>query len=710
MADRLTNRKLDMYKIINILIYRLNKKEKGGFFMFKSIKSKLITSFLISISICIIAMSLIISQVVGNTIENDFLTSTENEMNKIEEIVNVFFSEMKYNANMLSESDAVKRADDSITSYVNANDPSGETVLTQEANGGVEAEIYNTYGNFVEAHPNVGDVCFGITGGSYVQYAEGAVKNEYDPRARDWYKIAMENPDEVTLTDAYYWAAADDVNVGIVKTIKDVNEQIVGAQSIEVPLSGLTNMISDLKVGENGYVILIEGTGNILSHPAQPELNFENISDTYLNNLADKAEGSVEFNEGGEDYITNIHTSEDNRWKYISVVPKSELVQKTRVVNLFILGLGLIILIISVVVSILISNGISRPIQSIRDLMAQVEVGKFNVKSDIKGKDEVAQLSNSFNNMTENIKSLIQSSQNISVDITDSTDILNDMSDQVSYSAEEITQAISALASDTYEQARQTDGIVESIEQITSEIEVVSNTIGEKTDAAKDLATTGIETVSHLEDVTNKTVESSLQVSNAVDILNEKSANIEDIINMIKHISEETSLLALNASIEAARAGEFGQGFAVVASEIGKLAEESKKSTADIESIILEIQEEIEKAVVAMAESNGLIEENERIVDHSQAAFTNIVNRIDEIKEETLVLNSSLEKMDYEKDQTAEAIYRISTSSEQAAATSEEITASSEEQTASIYKMTEAIKNLRDLSNKLKNSITKFNI
>ena len=105
--------------------------------MFKSIKSKLVASFLVSISICIVAMAIIMSQIVGNTITKDFVTSTENEMIKVEEIVGTFFTEMKNNSEMLAQNETIKKADETITSYIGINDPSGETLSNPMTKGGL---------------------------------------------------------------------------------------------------------------------------------------------------------------------------------------------------------------------------------------------------------------------------------------------------------------------------------------------------------------------------------------------------------------------------------------------------------------------------------------------------------------------------------------------------------------------------------------------
>lgn len=671
----------------------------------KSIKNKLIISTFLSIAICVIIATIFSWEYTERIVKKEFIENTENEVEKIDDSIALFFEEMEKDLNMVAENPTVKTADGSIRSYISAE---GESVEPNpEGTDSVESQIYSVYDNFAKDRDNISDVFMGTESGGYIQYAEGAVSPGYDPRERPWYQLATENPGSVVRTNAYYWEAADAVNVSLAKTIENADGATVGVQAMDISLDSLTNMIKDIKIGNEGYIIIAEADDTILSNPRNPETNFTSLGEL---GIAGIEKDDFTFEKDGEEFIGMRYDSDKTGWKFISVVPSSELTSKVGAFTTVVIALGVISILAALLSITVVSSRITKPIRAITEFIGKVENGDFSKNIEVKGQDEVSRLGNGINHMIENIRELIGDAKVVSEDVSKSAESIGFMSNQIDNTADEMVDAIAQVATDLSDQGRQTERIVTAIDGFTTEIETMSMDMTEKTRTISKMTEKGLDIVESLDKTTEETRASSRTLAETTESLSEKSTSIGEIIGMIDKVTEQTSLLSLNASIEAARAGEAGKGFAVVASEISKLAEESKNSTGAIEKIISEIQSEIGNSVMSIEKSNSLVEDSAEIVGETKTIFGEMVSIMSEMEDEVSRINEVIQDMKVEKTEIAKNLEKSALAAEQTAALSEEVTASTEEQTASIHTMTQYIDKLELLSKDLLDSINKFTV
>lgn len=153
--------------------------------------------------------------------------------------------------------------------------------------------------------------------------------------------------------------------------------------------------------------------------------------------------------------------------------------------------------------------------------------------------------------------------------------------------------------------------------------------------------------------------------------LQEKAKKVLSIMYIIQSISEKTNLLALNAAIESARAGEFGKGFSVVAEEIRKLAEQSKESSEEINSILKELEDEVINVSDSISEVTQIINEEEVLVKDTTANLQNLKSDIGEVANKVEIVNEKINQINRDNFKINEGIINIASISEETLANSQ---------------------------------------
>ncbi|MCB2357025.1 methyl-accepting chemotaxis protein [Clostridium estertheticum] len=564
-----------------------------------------------------------------------------------------------------------------------------------------------------ESNKDILDISYGTSTGKFNTYPNATMSPGYDATKSSWYKQALEHKGQVIITPEYIDDGTKKNIITLAKTVEK-NGEVVGVVEIDLTLNTLAEQISTKKLGNTGYVFVSETSGKVLAHPVKKLINTYTASKLpFWNNAKSQNSGFVNYDDNGSKKFGVYQTNELTGWKLVATLEQSELSNDTKSIIHTTILIILIMGLISVVMSLVLSKGIAYNIQNLKDVFAKASNGDLTVSIKASTKDEFEDLAISFNSMMKNISGIMNNVTNSSKTVAETSTTLASMSEEVTVSIGEVSSAIEQVSIGATQQAQNAQDGALAMDDLSNRLDKISNNSNEMdkiSTGTKDLGTKGLSMMDTLIEKSNKTKSSTKEVNEIIQDMNESTKQINAISETLVSITEQTSLLSLNASIESARAGEAGKGFAVVAGEIRKLAEQSKNSTEDIKGIIANIQKKSNTAVEAIKSTETVVDEQELAVGETKNIFSEILKSIDIMITKVEEIKVSIVDVNEKKQSTVLEIENISSISEQTAAASEQVSASTEEITATMEEFAKHSSELQALSEKLDNEIKKFKI
>jgi methyl-accepting chemotaxis protein len=488
---------------------------------------------------------------------------------------------------------------------------------------------------------------------------------------------------------------------------------------MEIDHRVLSDGLAQIKIGQSGEIVILNSENKLII-PTKTE----KVEQVYhIPAAVDRSKlkednpaytsGSVTGTIDGKQRILAYKYMATSGWNIEAVAPVSELVQETAQMLRTTWLIALFATLIACLAGFFVARMIGRPLVILRNLMKEGEQGNLTVRTNHNSKDEIGQLSASFNQMMEQITHLVQQTNQSASDVLSTADQLLHSSTQTATSAREIavaTEEIANGASSLAVEAERGNGLTHEIGQQMKNVVEANANMGLSATEVQNASQQGTVYMAELTTKTLSTEVMTRSMVEKVDRLKDSTLSIRKILDVLNDMTKQTNILSLNAAIEAARAGTAGKGFMVVADEIRKLAEQSKHSIGIVGNITDTIQKEIDETVSVLSEAYPVFQEQIKSVKEAELIFKQVETRMGGFVEQLSGVTDSIQQLDESQNVLTEAMTNVSAVSEESSATSEEVASLSNEQLSVSQGLVKLSEKLAELSHSLQNSLSKFRV
>ncbi len=290
------------------------------------------------------------------------------------------------------------------------------------------------------------------------------------------------------------------------------------------------------------------------------------------------------------------------------------------------LGFGMLVFVLMLAVmggSQLLILFVERHIAALSDAMLQVQRDHdLTRRVRIDARDEVGQMAGAFNDMQAGLQRIVNE--------------VNTCTSDIRQAVEHLTDITNTAHKDMREQHQRSNAIEDHIREMASSVQTIQQQVGRAHELSRDarqLAENGNTVVRDVVLAFQTLATEVEQAAQLTDQLSQDSANIGNVLNVIRGIADQTNLLALNAAIEAARAGESGRGFAVVADEVRKLAQRAQEATDEIRKIVEALQGNTGRTVSLMTQSAQRAQDSREQAESAGQALAAITASVEAISQ-----------------------------------------------------------------------------